>query len=172
MSNQNPVNESPAYVVLYHPSSGNEWSARVVDLDCQVITSGHCRLTKDPNAYAVLYTPQPDKKWLADILDIPGCSASRPEIAQARVAVKYLAKRTLASYSERGEQAPRPVTICYYTRPTDFQMYQGREITILEAVAEAVIEAVTRHRRERGKTPQPVSVCGYVSLSAQWGEDS
>lgn len=161
----NFADDSPAYAVLYSPDVSHGWSARVVDLDCGVIINGRCNLTKDPESFAVLYSPQPDNKWLAEIVDIPGCSVSRPEIAQARVAVKDLAKKTLAKFTERNEPAPQPVTHCHYTRPTDLQLYSGRETTILEAVAAAVAAVVTRSLQGSGTTPPAFSVCGYVLLS-------
>lgn len=167
----NFANESPAYAVLYRGNANNGWSASVVDLDCGVITSSRCNLTKDPGAYAVLYTRQPDGKWLAEVVDLPGCKASRPEIAQARIAAKDLARKALAIYAERDEPAPRPVTICHYTRPTDFQMNVATEVTILEEVAEAVVSAVTRHRQEHGITPPSSTVCGYVFLAEDGKSD-
>lgn len=171
MGNEIFAEENPAYAVLYKPDADNDWSARVVDLECGVVTGSRCRLTKEPDAYAVLYTPQPDGKWLAEIVDLPECKASRPEIAQARATAKDSAKKALASYAERGEAAPKPVTICYYTRPSDFQTHGGTEDTILEAVEEAVVKAVAQHRKDHGATPRSSSVCGYVTLSEDTSTD-
>jgi len=166
MSSENFANESPAFAVLYHPVDDNGSSARIVDLNSHIVSAEPCNLTKAQDAYAVLYTPQPDGKWLAEIVDLPGCSATRPEIAQARIGAKALAMKVLGGHKARGEPAPPAVTFCHYTRPTDAELNRGVDRTIVEEVADAVANLVDQHRREQGTTPQASTLCGYVSLSS------
>jgi hypothetical protein len=52
------------------------------------------------------------------------------------------------------------------------ELYNGRETTIVEAVAAVVTAVVTRSKQASGTAPPAVSVCGYVLLSDDGSSDA